>query len=136
MKFISLLIAGILSGCSDFVADKEPDYIVLFDNDSIVISAQDSESLSNLIVEVKANKNVTIEIIGHTDSVGNGTYNRDLSLKRAHAVKSHLVHSGSENTLFVSGYGKTKPQCNADSQESEDDGANSCNRRVDIYIND
>ena len=49
-------------------------------------------------------------IAGHTDSKGNAQYNRQLSLKRAEAVRRFLVASGVEvGRLDTVGYGSEHP---------------------------
>lgn len=53
---------------------------------------------------------MSVEISGHTDNVGNDDANMNLSLRRAEAVKEFLVQQGCSETLFtIKGYGETKP---------------------------
>jgi outer membrane protein OmpA-like peptidoglycan-associated protein len=55
-------------------------------------------------------KNVPIEIIGYTDSVGSDSYNYKLGLARAQAVRDYLAQAGIEaNRLTVSSSGKNNP---------------------------
>lgn len=51
-----------------------------------------------------------LEISGHTDSTGNPDYNRDLSKRRAEAVKTYLVAGGiAAERLEAVGYGPDRP---------------------------
>lgn len=53
---------------------------------------------------------MVVEIQGHTDSVGDAKANRELSRKRAQAVRDYLVKRGiSEKRLVVKGYGELAP---------------------------
>jgi outer membrane protein OmpA-like peptidoglycan-associated protein len=53
---------------------------------------------------------VNLEISGHTDSRGKADYNRDLSQRRADAVKNYFVGRGiNGNRLTSIGYGMDKP---------------------------
>lgn len=53
---------------------------------------------------------LNIEIIGHTDSVGNEEYNKELSLKRAYSVGNYLINKGISNKrLQYDGVGSTMP---------------------------
>lgn len=73
---------------------------------------------------------VKIEIAGHTDNVGNDTYNRELSEKRAKAVVDFLVSGGiSPERLTYKGYGATQPLVPND---TEADRAQ--NRRTEFAI--
>ena len=59
---------------------------------------------------LKANRAVKLEIIGHTDSVGRRSYNKQLSLKRAKKIATCLNIFGiNENRLDIVGYGEDKP---------------------------
>jgi OmpA-OmpF porin, OOP family len=53
---------------------------------------------------------VNLEISGHTDSRGKADYNRDLSQRRADAVKNYFVSRGvNANRLTSIGYGMDRP---------------------------
>lgn len=55
-----------------------------------------------------------VEISGHTDDVGTAEYNKELSEKRAGAVRDYLIGQGiSADLLVAKGYGKSKPVTNS-----------------------
>ena len=63
---------------------------------------------------------------GHTDSVGDSAYNRNLSLRRARMVKRHLVAGEiSQHRLVEVGFGEDFPI-------AEIAGEDERNRRVEI----
>lgn len=65
---------------------------------------------------------------GHTDQVGNKTYNYALSKKRAEAVKRSLLAFGvPEDQIYMELWGKTRPRA-----ELTDDKKQISNRRVEI----
>jgi len=71
-----------------------------------------------------------IRVEGHTDSVGSETYNMDLSIRRATAVKNLLVQRGvAESRIEVVGFGKTMPVATNDTEAGR-----MKNRRVEIKI--
>jgi OmpA-OmpF porin, OOP family len=72
----------------------------------------------------------TIEVVGHTDSVGTDEYNQDLSQRRAEAVAAVLEEElGEAVDIRTEGRGSQEPVV----EESEDDpGAAARNRRVEI----
>lgn len=71
--------------------------------------------------------NTTMIIIGHTDDVGNDTYNQKLSERRAESVKQFFVSEFgvTEGRLVAVGYGEKKPLVNETTPE-----ARAKNRRV------
>lgn len=69
-------------------------------------------------------------IEGHTDNVGSATYNLDLSLRRAQAVKEALVAKGIEpERIHAQGYGEMYPVAS-----NKDAAGRQRNRRVEIII--
>jgi len=74
--------------------------------------------------------NMVVEIQGHTDSVGDAKDNRDLSRRRAEAVREYLVKRGiSERRLVVKGYGELSPIGDNRTILGRD-----MNRRVDLRV--
>lgn len=85
----------------------------------------------NLLTELlKNNENVSIEIQGHTDNVGDAKMNQTLSENRAKAVYDFLVKNGiAPKRLAFKGYGETKPRFD----NSTDEGRQQ-NRRTEFRI--
>ena len=67
---------------------------VYFDFNSASPSKYSLEGANFLIKYLRANPSAKAEIIGYADEVGNVDYNRELSQRRAEAVKAIVVHSG------------------------------------------
>lgn len=74
-------------------------------------------------------KNVPMIIEGHTDNLGEESYNINLSYKRALSVKQYLCNAFDFNAdlFFVKGYGESRP---VDFHETN--SARSLNRRVEF----
>lgn len=77
------------------------------------------------------NKNVYVEIQGHTDSVGSEKYNEELGLLRAEAVRRYLsqAHKFPLHRINIISYGEGAPV----SDNSSRDGR-SQNRRVALVV--
>ena len=91
-----------------------------------------SFDLLNEIAEVmnKHPELLKIEVQGHSDSRGESEYNRDLSDRRAAAVRSYLISRGvGGDRLMSRGYGESNPVIN-----EENEAAWSQNRRVEFVI--
>jgi outer membrane protein OmpA-like peptidoglycan-associated protein len=55
------------------------------------------------------NKNLKLEISGHTDDVGKDEDNKELSLKRAKSVYDYLLNAGvNAARIKYAGYGETQ----------------------------
>jgi OOP family OmpA-OmpF porin len=69
-------------------------------------------------------------VAGHSDSQGDANYNRDLSQRRADAVREYLVTAGvDENRISAKGYGEDEPIAD----NSTADGRRE-NRRVELRV--
>src|SRR5215210_3180073 len=77
------------------------------------------------------NKNVYVEIQGHTDSVGSDKYNEELGLLRAEAVRHYLsqAHKFPLHRINIISYGETAPVADNSSREGR-----SQNRRVALVV--
>ena len=100
----------------------------LFDFDKSVLKPAAQASLDSLAGKVKSLTLEVIVAVGHTDSVGTDAYNQKLSIRRAEAVKKHLVSQGIEaRRIYVEGKGEAQPV--ADNKTAE---GRAKNRRVQI----
>lgn len=77
------------------------------------------------------NRNVFVEIQGHTDSVGSESYNEELGLERAEAVRVYLnkQHGIPLHRINVISYGESAPLVDDNSRE-----ARAQNRRVALVV--
>lgn len=69
-----------------------------------------TEGINYLGLMMLYDENLKVEIMGHTDSSGDEAYNKDLSLKRANAIKNHLIGMGiAKDRITTYGYGEERP---------------------------
>jgi outer membrane protein OmpA-like peptidoglycan-associated protein len=103
---------------------------IYFDTDKTELLPRSNVELNKLVNLLIDNPNMQIEIIGHTDDVGDLNYNLNLSRRRAAMVMDYLIHSGiPTKRLRSTGYGATQPMTPNISEE-----ARSQNRRVEFRI--
>lgn len=104
---------------------------IYFDTGKSVLKPGARESLSRIASNLReSGASFTITIIGHTDSVGSDSYNQQLSMDRASAVRDHLVASGlSSSAMIVEGRGETAPVASNDTAAGRQQ-----NRRVELFI--
>ncbi|MCB9705020.1 MAG: OmpA family protein [Myxococcales bacterium] len=81
-----------------------------FDVDKDTIKKNSTKTLDAAVQVLKDFPDVRIEISGHTDSDGSADHNRDLSRRRAEAVKQYLVDKGIEGKrIETRGAGPDEP---------------------------
>lgn len=61
-------------------------------NSSVVVDG--FQGLDLLAAVMKKYDNLSLEVVGHTDSIGTASYNQKLSVRRAESVKTYLVSKG------------------------------------------
>lgn len=95
------------------------------------LSPEAQQRLSELATRLKSeNRNVYLEIQGHTDSRGGSAYNDVLGEERAEAVRKFLNQQGvALNRMSVISYGKDVPVASNDTPEGR-----AQNRRVVIIV--
>ena len=83
---------------------------ILFRFDRADLDDRGQTSLLDLAKQLQENPNLMVELEGYTDSVGDGSYNIQLSQRRAEAVRRFLVEKGVELHRIQSiGLGDIKP---------------------------
>jgi outer membrane protein OmpA-like peptidoglycan-associated protein len=101
-----------------------------FDYDSDKILPTSYAEIERLSLFLKRNKQIHIEIIGHTDNQGSKSYNLDLSQRRAAALMNALIRKGiAADRLTSKGMGSEAPIATNDTEEGR-----AQNRRVEILI--
>jgi len=91
----------------------------------------DSAGLLDHLIEIALRCAATnIEVVGHTDSDGDGPANQTLSERRAQAVVDYLVKAGLPASRFAAiGYGSTQPVAANDTDEGK-----ARNRRIEFVV--
>lgn len=103
---------------------------IFFETGSADLKKESTIELNKLILLLKENQNLKIEISGHTDNVGGEKENLTLSENRAKAVYDFLVNAGIAATkLSYKGYGETRPISLNDTEEGR-----ATNRRTEFTV--
>ena len=103
---------------------------ILFKFNSDEVLDMFSIKLGEIIDYFKSNTGYTIKLIGHTDDVGDASYNEKLSLKRAKALKDYFVRRGvDEDKIHAEGRGEAEPAAQNDSEDGR-----YLNRRVEVSL--
>jgi outer membrane protein OmpA-like peptidoglycan-associated protein len=104
---------------------------IFFDTGKSDLKQESVSELENIRKLLDGNPNLIVQINGHTDNVGEATYNRALSQKRASSVVDYLVRNGVEsNRLAAVGFGEERPLVSNDDEL----GGREINRRTEIEI--
>jgi outer membrane protein OmpA-like peptidoglycan-associated protein len=104
---------------------------IYFDYDRASFKTESYTELNKLESMLRQNQSIKVEISGHTDAYGKWDYNKNLSQKRAEAVKDYLTKKGIDTRrIRAVGYGESKPLA---SNDDEDDGRE-LNRRVEFKV--
>ncbi|WP_185265922.1 TolC family outer membrane protein [Halopseudomonas xiamenensis] len=104
----------------------------LFDVGSAAIRPGTEARLQNLLQRVQEQGELrSINIVGHTDSTGSASLNRELSLARAVSVREFLIQQGVDRAIIaVAGAGADRPVASNNTAEGRAE-----NRRVELHIN-
>ena len=100
-----------------------------FDSNQASLTARGRAALDRLIPLLTQAPRTSIEIGGHTDSFGAPDYNKDLSQRRAEAVRDYLTAHGVTHELTAVGYGASKPLATGVSR-----AALQRNRRIELRV--
>jgi len=83
---------------------------VNFDKDQAELRPDAVATLERAAENLKAWGDIKLEVAGHTDRKGSAAHNRDLSQRRANAVRAYLIDRGvAAGRLTAKGYGGSSP---------------------------
>ncbi|MCO4820725.1 MAG: OmpA family protein [Flavobacteriaceae bacterium] len=119
-------------------ADIETIGFVLFEFGGTKLSTKTYQELDKVVNALKRNKNLSVELVGHADAIGNAANNRALSLRRAKQVQSYLLKKGvpSQQTK-ATGMGEDSPiAINNTTDGTDSPEGRKYNRRVDLRVTD
>jgi photosystem I P700 chlorophyll a apoprotein A2 len=111
--------------------------VVLFDFDKADLRPDARPVLEKIAKVVRYYAAAPVRVDGHTDAVGTPAYNRDLSQRRADAVKDWLAASGgiAAGRLRARGLGETEPVAPNQNPDGTDNPAGrQRNRRVEVVV--
>jgi outer membrane protein OmpA-like peptidoglycan-associated protein len=104
---------------------------VLFDTGSYTLKPGAREKLAKISGILLAHPGLTLQIEGHTDSVGGDDFNQQLSERRADSVRDFLAEQGVPGSnITARGFGKMQPVASNDTPEGRQR-----NRRVELVVN-
>ncbi len=103
---------------------------IFFDSDKSELLPRSYVELNKLLQLLRDHPTMTIQINGHTDSIGDAAYNQFLSQRRAKSVVDFLIQHGiSSNRTLYKGFGSTKSISSNDNENGRQ-----MNRRVEFLI--
>ncbi|WP_243716351.1 OmpA family protein [Actinomadura darangshiensis] len=107
---------------------------VLFAFDKAALTAAARKRISQLAPQFKSAVGA-IEVSGHSDSIGDPSYNQKLSQQRAEAVKAEITRAlGGGKQIRAQGFGETKPVAPNQRGGKDNPEGRAQNRRVEIVF--
>lgn len=101
-----------------------------FETAKAAIKPESFGVLDEMVEQMKNKPQLTIQITGHTDDVGETDYNQELSEKRAAAVRDYLSNKGIAATrIKTEGKGEMEPKV-----ANSSDANRAINRRTEVRI--
>lgn len=103
---------------------------VNFEFDSARLRPDAITILDEAVTVLDRRKDINVDIVGHTCSIGTTEYNQGLSERRARSVYDYLVNQGTAaDRLTTRGFGETQPAFSNATREGREK-----NRRVELKI--
>lgn len=107
-----------------------------FKYDAVDLMPKSQEDLTKILTYLINNPTTKIELTGHTDSKGTAAYNKELSKRRAVAIKNYLLNLGIEEVRITTiGLGKEQPAAQNITPDGQDNPeGRQLNRRVEFKL--
>jgi outer membrane protein OmpA-like peptidoglycan-associated protein len=116
-------------------------HTVFFDFGRSTLSEESKVELNAVCQKMKDNANLTLNLHGHTDAIGDAKANVQLATERARAARDYLINKGIlANRMYIKVFGESAPQ--AANAEEDNDGQKGAdlpenrkwNRRVELML--
>lgn len=105
-------------------------FIIYFENNGLEFAEGSKEKFDNAIKSIHNRMPCTVDIIGHTDTVGSDEINQQMSLQRAEKITQLLISNGIASGLLTSkGYGEKDLLI-----QTADNTPEAKNRSVEIFV--
>ncbi len=119
---------GLVNTGSQLIVTMPQD--ILFATGSATLTPTLIGDLQDVARSLNAYPDTTVQVVGHTDNVGDAAYNQRLSEQRAQSVSSVLISSGvAPSRVQIVGRGENNPIASNQTAEGR-----AQNRRVEIII--
>jgi outer membrane protein OmpA-like peptidoglycan-associated protein len=109
---------------------------VLYDFNKASLREESKLVLDTLVIVLKDNPKIKVELASHTDSIGSTKYNDKLSQERAQSCVDYIISKGVEqNRIYAKGYGKRIPIAPNSLPNGKDNPAGrQLNRRTEFKV--
>jgi outer membrane protein OmpA-like peptidoglycan-associated protein len=105
-------------------------FVLYFEKDSNTLTPESQRQYQAVFADIKRRPVYEVEVIGHTDTLGNPPHNQQLSMSRAEMVRDRLVRDGlNPKSISVAGRGQLDLAIPTAAQVAEPR-----NRRVEITV--
>ncbi|MCU0417911.1 MAG: OmpA family protein [Cytophagaceae bacterium] len=103
---------------------------ILFDFNASVLKKSSYLEIDKIVAALKNDAALTVVLKGHTDNIGNKSYNIQLSNERAKAVAQYIINKGiAANRIVYEGYGSSQPV-----STNATEAGRALNRRVEVVF--
>jgi len=105
-------------------------FVLYFEKDSDILTRDSQRRYENVFDDIRRRQVYEVEVIGHTDTLGNPAHNQQLSMSRAEMIRDRLVRDKvSPKSISVAGRGQLDLAVLTGNQVAEPR-----NRRVEITV--
>jgi outer membrane protein OmpA-like peptidoglycan-associated protein len=105
-------------------------FVLYFEKDSDTLTPDSQRQYKAVFADIKRRGVYEVEVIGHTDTLGNPPHNQQLSMSRAVMIRERLEHNGiNAKSISVAGRGQLDLAVPTGDQVAEPR-----NRRVEITV--
>lgn len=110
--------------------------VIYFEFDGIGVNPRAEKQLHIIGDILRADPKRTLTINGFTDALGMDEYNKDLSERRANAVREFLMKYGIPGPQIITqGFGKDKPKApNVNPDGTDNPSGRAQNRRAEVFL--
>lgn len=108
---------------------------IFYESGSARLTTASKKIIDDTLLPILSGSNVNVEIMSHTDSVGNDSFNQSLSQQRANSVVNYLVSKGiSRSRLTARGFGETRLTNRCSNGVDCSDAQHARNRRTEFRV--